>query len=323
MHETTPYNKLTLPLFLQLIRLPVKLASVMPFALGTLYAWYDQRGFNWVNTLIYFVGQMSIACFVTGFNNVQDFHKSHDEDYRQNGNILGTAHLNPQRIMALMLTLLGVAVCAGLVLVVRTDLVLLFIGATAIAIAIFYTFGPMPISRLPIGELVSSMTEGFGTFFIAYFVNVPHRPLGLDLSWQAFVLHGDVATIAKLLLVAAPIIVLEANIMFANNIGDIQEDITNHRATLAVYLGHDRSLAIYRWVPVAADVAIVAAVALGVMPWPTLLVLGLWPVIHKNIRRFLAVQVRRLTFKTAVNNLLLTAGAEVLVLAGWTIWKLF
>ncbi|WP_225048318.1 UbiA family prenyltransferase [Lacticaseibacillus kribbianus] len=321
MTESTPYHKLTWPLFLQLIRLPVKLASAMPFALGVLYAWHDQGGFNGVNTLIYFVGQLSIACFVTGFNNVQDYHKSKDEDYRQNGNIIGTAHLDPRRIMALMLTLLGVAVVAGLILVVRTNLVLLFIGATAIAIAIFYTFGPMPISRLPIGEVVSSMTEGFGTFFIAYFVNVPNRPLGLDLTWRTFSLHGNIEVIAQMLLVAAPIIILEANIMFANNIGDIEEDITNHRATLAVYLGHDRSLAIYRWVPVAAYLAIVAAVALGLMPWPTLFVLLLWPLIHKNIQRFMAVQVRRLTFKTAVNNLLFTVGAEVLVLAGWSLWQ--
>lgn len=316
-----PYQKLTGRLFLELIRLPVKLASAMPFVLGVLYAWYDQRGFNGVNTLIYFVGQLSIACFVTGFNNVQDYYKSKDEHYRQKGNIIGTDHLNPRRVMALMLALLAVAVLAGLILVWRTNLVLLLIGGAAIGIAIFYTFGPMPISRLPIGEVVSGVTEGFGTFFIAYFVNVPNRPLALDLSWQSFSLYGSVPVLAKLVLVAAPIIILDGNIMFANNIGDIQEDITNHRATMAVYLGHDRALAIYRWVPVAAYAAIIAAVFLHVMPLATLLVLLLWPLIHRNIARFLQVQVRRLTFKTAVNNLLLTAGAEVLVLAGWLVWQ--
>jgi 1,4-dihydroxy-2-naphthoate octaprenyltransferase len=97
------YKKLTWPLFLELIRLPAKAASLLPFLFGVSYAWVHYHQLNWGNTLIYFVGQMSIALFVTGFNNVQDFYKAKDDHYRATQNILGREHLNPKRILNLML----------------------------------------------------------------------------------------------------------------------------------------------------------------------------------------------------------------------------
>lgn len=322
MMGSTATQKLSFPVFLELIRLPVKLASFLPFAFGVLYAWYDRQQFDLVNTLIYFVGQMSIAMFVTGFNNVQDYLKSDDADYRAKGNIIGTAHLDPKRILALMLAFLGIACGCGLILVWRTNLSLLFIGGAAIFIAIFYTYGPLPISRLPIGEFVSGLTEGFGTIFIAYFVNVTARPIDLTVSWQSFTLRGDLPVLVQLFLVALPIIILTGNIMFANNICDIEEDITNHRYTLACYLGRQRALSIYPWLPVLAYGAMILAVILQLLPPIMLLILVLAPKIRKNVQRFLAVQVRRLTFNTAVFNLLLTSGAEVVILAAWALWSL-
>lgn len=305
------YQKLTWPLFLELIRLPAKAASLLPFLFGVSYAWVHYHQLNWVNTGIYFVGQMSIALFVTGFNNVQDFYKAKDMHYRATQNILGREHLSPRRLLALMLGFLALACACGLVLVARTDLSLLLIGSAAVFVAIFYTFGPVPLSRIPSGELLAGLCEGFGTIFIAVFVNVVPRPVSLALAGGAFRFAIDMQMCLVLFLVALPIVILDGTVMFADNICDLAQDQRNQRFTLPYYLGKPRALQLYPWLPRLAYGAIVVAVVLRVLPWLCLATLLLWPLVAKNTRGFLAVQSKVETFNLAIKTLLLTAAAEV------------
>ncbi|WP_203664215.1 UbiA family prenyltransferase [Lacticaseibacillus sp. 53-4] len=316
MKESThqSFRPLTWPLFFELIRLPAKLCSFLPYLFGILYAWWGFHQFNWVNLLVYFVGQMSIALFVTGFNNVQDYYKAKDEHYRQTQNIIGREHLAPHRILALMGLFLTIAVGAGLVLVWRTNLSLLLIGGAAIFVAIFYTFGPVPLSRIPSGELLSGTVEGFGAVFIAVFVNIVPQPIMLTLTGSRFVLSGNVPLVLELFFLALPIVILDGTIMFADNICDLKQDQRNQRFTLPYYLGKKRALAIYPWLPAAAYLAIVLAVGLRMLPVPVLLVAFMWPRVRRNIDAFLAVQDKAKTFNTAVANLLLTFGSETALL---------
>lgn len=308
------YRPLTWPLFFELIRLPAKLCSFLPYLFGVLYAWWGFHQFNWVNSLVYFVGQMSIALFVTGFNNVQDFYKAKDEHYRQTQNIIGREHLAPHRILALMGGFLAIAVASGLFLVWRTNLSLLLIGGLGIFVAIFYTFGPVPLSRIPSGEVLSGTVEGFGAVFIAVFVNVVPQPIVLTLAGSRFALTGNVPLVLALFFLALPIVILDGTIMFADNICDLAQDQRNQRFTLPYYLGKARALKIYPWLPAAAYLAIVLAVGLRLLPWPILLVVFMWPKVRRNINTFLAVQDKAKTFNTAVANLLMTYGSETLLL---------
>ncbi|WP_179395872.1 UbiA family prenyltransferase [Lacticaseibacillus absianus] len=311
MTETRP---LTWPLFIELIRLPAKLASLLPFLFGCAYAWVVFHQLNWVNTGIYFVGQMSIALFVTGFNNVQDFYKAQDAHYRATQNIIGREHLDPRRLLALMLGLLALACTCGLILVWRTDLSLLLIGGAAVFVAVFYTYGPVPLSRVPSGEALAGLCEGFGTIFIAVFVNVVPHPVTLALAARQFSLNVDLAVVARLFIVALPIVLFDAATMFADNICDLDQDIRNQRFTLPYYLGRARALRVYPWLPALAYAAIALAVVLRLLPWPMLIVLALWPLAWRNTRRFLAKQSKQATFGTAIDTMLKTFGAEVCVL---------
>ncbi len=310
----TTYRKLTWPLFLELIRLPAKAASLLPFLFGVSYAWVHYHQLNWANTAVYFVGQMSIALFVTGFNNVQDFYKAKDLQYRDTQNIIGREHLSPRRILALMLGFLGLACACGLWLVTRTDLSLLLIGGAAIFVAIFYTFGPVPLSRIPSGELLAGLCEGFGTIFIAVFVNVQPRPVTLALAGNAFRFGIDLRMCLALLVVALPIVILDGTVMFADNICDLAQDERNQRFTLPYYLGQKRALAVYPWLPRVAYAMIVVAVLLRLLPWLVLLAVLLWPLVAKNTRGFLAKPSKTETFNLAIKTLLVTAAAEVVLL---------
>ncbi|MCI1986521.1 MAG: UbiA family prenyltransferase [Lactobacillus sp.] len=307
-------QRLTWPLFLELIRLPAKAASLLPFLFGVSYAWMRWGQLDWLNTGLYFVGQMSIALFVTGFNNVQDFYKATDAQYRQTQNIIGREHLDPRRILWLMLGFLALACTMGLLLVWRTNLSLLVIGGAAIFVAIFYTYGPVPLSRLPSGELLAGLCEGFGTIFIAVFVNHAPQPVTLAVDWTAFRFGIDMATCLQLLLIALPIVILDGTVMFADNICDLNQDQRNQRFTLPYYLGKDRALRVYPWLPRSAFALIVVGVVLQVLPWPLLATLGLWPLVAKNTRGFQAKQSKAETFNLAIKSLLLVSVAEVLLI---------
>ncbi|KRO18036.1 hypothetical protein IV56_GL001832 [Lacticaseibacillus saniviri JCM 17471 = DSM 24301] len=311
---TETYRPLTWPLFLELIRLPAKAASLLPFLFGIFYAYFAFGQFNWINTLVYFVGQMSIALFVTGFNNVQDFYKAKDIKYRDTQNIIGREHLSPRRTLALMLFFLVLACTMGVILVWRTNLSLLFIGGAAVFVAIFYTAGPVPLSRMPTGEFLAGMCEGFGTILIAVFVNLAPQPVMLQLSGSHFSFNGNLAVILQLLLVALPIVILDGTVMFADNICDLDQDKKNQRYTLPYYLSKRTALKIYPWCPVAAFAFLIVGVVLGFLPPLMLAVLLLIPIVWRNTKTFLAKQSKAETFITAIQTLLTVAFAQVLVL---------
>lgn len=314
------YRRLTWPLFLELIRLPAKAASLLPFLIGVAYAHLAFDQLNWVNTAIYFVGQMSIAFFVTGFNNVQDFYKAKDTHYRDTQNIIGRERLSPQRILALMVVFLVVACMMGVLLVVRTNLSLLFIGGAAIFVAIFYTYGPVPLSRVPSGEFFAGMCEGFGTIFIAVFVNVVPQPAMMILDWSCFAVSFNLATVLRLFVVALPVLLLDANVMFTDNICDINQDVRNDRYTLPYYLTKAHALQIYPYIPVAIFGSIVLGVVVGYLPWPLLLTLVLIPHVAKNTRTFMAAPSKRETFASAINSLLAVDSALFVLMVVASIW---
>ncbi|BDZ30742.1 prenyltransferase [Lactiplantibacillus brownii] len=313
MSNETTYRPMTFKIFLQFIRLNAKAASVVPYFIGILFSIYYFHAFNWVNSLIYLIAQVAIALFVTGFNNVQDYFLAVDLHYRDTYNIIGREHLSPKRSLHLVLGMLATAIILGLVLVFKTNLLLLFMGAAAIGVAIFYTYGPVPFSRFPLGELLSGTVEGFGVFFLAVYMNVATPVLmGFTFDWPQFAVVGNLQNILVMILVGMPNIFLVSNIMLADNICDLDQDVRNKRYTVPYYIGKPRALKTYDTLALLAYVPVVVSVALQLLPIYQLLVLLVLPKILKNIKAFNAVQVKETTFNTAPQNLMLFQGMQLL-----------
>nr|WP_234002747.1 UbiA family prenyltransferase [Lactobacillus sp. CBA3605] len=315
MTNETTYQPMTVKIFLQFIRLNAKAASVVPYFMGVLFSIYYFQAFNWVNSLIYLIAQVAIALFVTGFNNVQDYYLAVDLHYRDTYNIIGREHLSPRRSLRLMLGMLATAIILGLVLVSRTNLLLLFMGAAAIGVAIFYTYGPVPFSRFPLGELLSGTVEGFGVFFLAVYVNVATPVLmGFTWAWPHFAIVGNLQHILIMILVGLPNIFLVANIMLADNICDLDQDVRNQRYTVPYYIGKARALKVYDWLALLSYLPVLVSVGLQILPIYQLLVVLALPKIIKNIKTFNAVQVKETTFNTAPQNLMLFQGLQLIAL---------
>ncbi|KRM24561.1 UbiA family prenyltransferase [Latilactobacillus graminis] len=294
---------MTFKTFLEFVRIEVKTASVLPLILGIVYCWYVYGQLNLLTTTVYFMAQFSIALFVTGFNNVMDYYKAVDLDYRAQTNIIGRRRLSPTKALHLILYFLGFSVLAGIWLVWQTNWLLLLIGGACIFIAIFYTFGPIPLSRMPVGELLSGVTESFGAFFIMVYVNVPSdRIMALHFRWPEVSLSGNLPTLLSLGLIGVIIALPTSNIMLADNICDLEQDRRNERYTLPHYLGLNWALWLYNLLIWVSLVAAVIAVMFHVLPNESLIVLLLIPVIRHNNRIFKTQQLKNKTFITAIQN---------------------
>lgn len=307
---------MTARVFFDLVEIKTKLASLFPFMIGTLFTVYYFHMFDFVNTLIFFCSMLIFDMTTTAINNLMDYQKAKADGYKKEVNIIGQAQISEKLVITLIFTMLATASLLGILLVFRTSILLLFMGGLCFLIGIFYTFGPVPISRMPLGEAVSGITMGFGIFFLSVFVNTESGLL-LDLIYQFpdFNVTGNSLLLIVLLFVSLPLVFLIANIMLANNLCDLEQDISNHRYTLPYYIGKKRGIQLFNILVYASYIVIVVAVLSTLLhPILLLILLTLFP-IRKNLQQFNRAQIKEKTFVIAIKNLVLFCGAETILLA--------
>lgn len=306
--------KLTLPIFLEFVELKTKVASVFPLVTGLLWYryWYGQL--DWVNTILFSLAVLAFDLATTAINNTMDYKKALDLAYKAEDNVIGRHQLDYGQMVQIILGLLGLATTLSLVLVWRTDWLLLPMGMICFLIGIFYTFGPLPLSRLPLGEVFSGVTMGFGIFFLANYVQYPTYFVRSGWVDGFFSLQVNVWPLVELALISLPLVALIANIMLANNICDYEQDVRNHRYTLVHYLTPDRSVKLYQMLSALPWVSFLLAVLLRLLPWWSLLICLAIPLHLSSIKRFSANQVKRETFIESIKSFVLWSGLYVLVL---------
>src|SRR5690625_2309515 len=297
---------MSLPVFLKFVEIKTKLASLFPFMIGTLFVYYHYGTIKPLNTIIFFCSMFIFDLTCTAINNYMDYKKAFCETYRHERNIIGKMNIPEWQIKSTIFTLLIIAIATGIWLVTRTDLVVLLIGMSCFAIGIFYTFGPIPLSRMPLGELFSGGAMGFGIVFLAVYVNAFDQGIA-QFIWEGSVIHfqANLLLILEILIVSLPCAFTISNIMLANNTCDLEEDIANQRYTLPYYIGKRKAVFLFNALYVASFMAIVAAVALRLMPPLMLLTLIVAVPVYKHVRKFNLKQIKSETFVVSLQNLVL------------------
>jgi 1,4-dihydroxy-2-naphthoate octaprenyltransferase len=207
------------------------------------------------------------------------------------------------------LLLLTVSIVLGLWLVFLTDVVILFLGALCFFFGVFYSYGPVPLSHGPYGEIVSGFFYGAVIPAIIVYINDPARLLSYSLSTDALSVRVNIAPTAGLLLLAVVPFCLTANVMLANNICDVERDVHVGRYTLPHYLGR-ASLHLFAFLYYAAYLSVVVLAVLRYLsPLSYLLLITLWPV-QRNIRRFFERQLKEETFILAIKNFILISSVH-------------
>ena len=300
---------------IELVELRTKIASVIPFVVGLLFSISTFGNFNVVNMGLFFVGMICFDMATTVMNNLMDYIKAKNETYRQEENIIGTSSLTVKQATMIFGSLVGVATIIGIILVMRTNIILLFVGALCFVIGIFYTFGPIPISRMPLGEVLSGVTMGFGIFWIVIFLNSPEASFAwMGLEQGMLIVRLALLDHFKVALLSLPLVCTIANIMLSNNLCDLETDITNHRYTLVYYIGKQMALKLYQGLYLISFVAMVLAVVFRIAPILMLGTLVVGVPVYKNIQIFIQKQEKRTTFALAIKNMIMIHVVQMVLL---------
>jgi len=290
--------------FLKYVEIQTKIASLLPFLLGLFYVLYVYGQFSLVNTALFFTSMLFFDMATTALNNYIDI--------KTNGKKLQFSKKNAKRIFFILLI---IAILAGILLVLNTSLIVLFCGGLCFTVGIFYTFGPAPISRMPLGEIFSGFFMGFFIPFLVVFINAPGDSLVyFFLNNWILQLWFNLADLFKLGIITIPAICGIANIMLANNICDVEEDIKVNRFTLPYYIGNQNALNLFAGLYYLGFAAIIVIALLKILPIYVLFVLVALIIVQKNIVVFRKQQLKEKTFALSVQNLVLTLLPLIIVM---------
>ena len=201
-------------------------AAVAPVLVGTALAQYDHV-FHLLRFLAALVGAVFIQIGTNLSNDYSDARRGADTDDRL-GPVRVTAGglVPPRQVLRATYVSFGVAVLAGVYLIVVAGWQLLLVGAASILAGVLYTGGPRPYGYEGLGEAFVFLFFGIVAVAGSYFVQVKH------LDWEAFAL-------------AVPVGLIAAAILVVNNIRDLDTDRRAHKRTLAVRLGRAQTRTMY------------------------------------------------------------------------------
>lgn len=296
--------------FLKIVEIQTKVASVIPFLLGSFYAFYKYENFSFKNAIIMFLSMIIFDMTTTAINNYIDYSKAIKKEgygYEEH-NAIVKDKLNPKSVRILIYAMLIVSILLGLLLVKNTNIVVFLLGGVAFAIGILYTFGPIPISRTPFGEIFSGLAMGYLLTFIAIYIHIYDAGI-LTLTINSFTdlnIALNIKELITLFIVCLPAITGISNILFANNICDMEEDLENRRYTLPIYIGKENSLKLFRWIYYTGYISIVLAVLIRALPVYSILTIIVLKKVNTNLAAFNKVQTKKDTFGLAVQNFALT-----------------
>ncbi|HWF36849.1 MAG TPA: 1,4-dihydroxy-2-naphthoate polyprenyltransferase [Solirubrobacteraceae bacterium] len=197
-------------------------AAVAPVLVGTALAGF-QGVFHPLRFFAALIGAVFIQVGTNLSNDYSDARRGADTEDRL-GPVRVTAGglVPPRQVLVATYLSFGVAVLAGVYLIVVAGWQLLLVGAASILAGVAYTGGPRPYGYEGLGEAFVFLFFGVVAVAGSYFVQVKH------LDWEAFAL-------------AVPVGLLAASILVVNNVRDIDTDRRAGKRTLAVRLGRERT----------------------------------------------------------------------------------
>lgn len=178
--------------------------------------------------------------------------------------------LTPRAVLVGGLICFALAALLGVVLALHGGPIIWLLGVIGVLIGLLYTAGPAPLAYVGLGEIAVFIAMGVGIVLGAYVVQTQ------QWSWRP-------------LLAGAPIGLLVAAILHANNLRDIPTDLAQGKRTLAARFGRRFAQREYALLIYGAFVVLVPLLVIdlriGLAALPTLLLL---PRAHALVREAFA-----------------------------------
>lgn len=280
-----------------------KITSTFAFLMTIALLVYHKQEINWGLTLLFFAGMFMFDLTTTAINNYIDTKNNHQ-----------TLQFKRSVALIIIYILFAISTALGLYLAYLTDIVVLIVGGICFLCGVFYTYGPVPISRTPLGEVLSGLFYGLLIPFIILYINTPAGTfLTLNVNFKTISLVLAVGPILSLLLFSLTPFCTTANIMLANNICDLEKDIVVKRHTLPYYIGK-KALYLHAGLYYVTYLATIAMVILKILPPLSLLFLLTIIIVQKNLNTFFKKQEKDTTFLTAIQNYIIIMGSNTLLI---------
>lgn len=296
--------------FFKLVEIQTKIASVTPFFLGITYTLYRFETIRLLPVLFFLLSMLAFDMFTTCLNNYMDWKRAQKKsgfNYESHNAIVKYSLSEKTVILTLILLFLFAAIF-GILTFINADLTVLILGGLSFMIGILYSAGPLPISRTPLGEIFSGFFMGFIIPFLLIYLSVyDQTPLLLNIGPEILTLTIKWSVILPVALVCVPTMLCIANIMLANNICDVEDDIENKRFTLPIMIGRPKALLLYDALYLLCLLDIILCVVLGYLPLLSLITLVSFIKVAQNLKAFHRLQTKKDTFALAVMNLVLIA----------------
>lgn len=221
-------------------------AAVAPVLVGTAAAvqWYGSLP-RWGAFFAALVGSIFIQIGTNLANDYSDAKRGADTADRLGPvRVTASGMVTPQRVMTATWIAFAVAVACGIYLTTVAGPVILVIGIFSIAAGVLYTGGPRPYGYAGFGEAFVFLFFGLVAVNGSYYVQLEELDalsLGLSIS------IGFLATA----------------IIVVNNVRDVETDRRAGKNTLAVQLGREHAVRLYRVLLAGGFVALPIALIAG------------------------------------------------------------
>ena len=248
-------------LILRTTRLPFLSATIVPVVIGIAIA-ARQGSFDLLTAILTVVGASFVQIGLNVANDVFDTTQGADDanvtptQYSGGSRVIQYGLVSLRQMASIAFVSYAIAGAIGLALLaLRGSPALLAIGVIGFIVSIGYTAPPLKFVYRGLGEI--AVAVGFGPLMLlgGYVVQT-----GGTLGWEPFV-------------ASLPLALLVAMILYVNEIPDRRGDSRVGKRTLPVRFSKSAVITGYRVAAGAAYVILVAGVAVGLLPIPTLLAL--------------------------------------------------
>ena len=249
-------------LWLVELRAPFFTGSVAPVLVGTALAYHRTWMVDWP---LFLWALLGTVCIHAGANVLNDYfdHRSGNDaantefvrPFTGGSRMIQQGLLSPREVLTLGLVCLAGGAGIGLYLFHRVGLFVLVLGAIGILGGCGYSAPPLSLAARGLGETVVGVNFGMLPVVGAYYVQTQ------EFSWDT-------------LLVALPLAVLIAAVLFVNQFQDFEADQAVGKRNWVVRLGRPRAVPVFALLAASWPVPIVLAVLTGVIPWLCLLAIA-------------------------------------------------
>lgn len=294
--------------FNALVQIQTIIISALPYIIGSLMASYYYHHFNLSYCLWLFLAVISFHLAVNGHNQYTDYLRYKKNHVTSYNNILEKFNISQKWARNVIILLTLVSATIGIILSFKVGWIILLIGFFSYLIGYCYSGGPYPILKTPFGEPASGITMGYNITLLGIYVNIYNIHPFDSFFW------------AKAIIVACPAIFVIANVMLANNICDVEEDVKIGRKTLPFYIGRKNALIVLCIYYALAYIFLILSVVLHYLPTLALGGLLTIPLVYRSTKTFVKDPHKETTFKGILMNVLLVLVSEIIFSLIGLVW---